>query len=109
MSPITLSLLWKRSTFLAILFLTIGMVIAFAPGASVVQAEATSQPPNDDIANAHEIPSLPFSAWSDMAYATLEEGEIFPSCFLYSGYENSARTVWYRFTPPEVLQLAMGG
>jgi chitodextrinase len=83
--------------------------VVFAPTASVVQAQP--EPPflpNDNFVDAIEVTSLPFSQSTFMDLATIEEGEPFPSCFRYSGYENSARTVWYRFSPSDELKLAMG-
>lgn len=43
-----------------------------------------------------------------MTLATIEQGEVFPSCFVGSQFVNEARTVWYRFTPTANMTLAMG-
>ena len=49
---------------------------------------------NDDIANAIQIGSLPYSNTQNTIGATLESGEPGYSC----GWDNAA-SVWYRFTP----------
>ena len=72
-----------------IITVIIGSVLAGAPPALAVV------PPNDDVADATVIQSIPFTDSVDNADATIEEGERQAlECFI-------TRTVWYAYTPDE--------
>ncbi len=56
-------------------------------------------PPNDDLANATQIGTLPFSDNLDLTLASTEAGEPTPSCALPFG--PVSKTAWYTFSPTE--------
>jgi PKD repeat protein len=56
--------------------------------------QSVPPPPNDGFANAVTIAEVPYNATVDLSGATLESGELVPSC---SGQGGSA---WYAFTAP---------
>lgn len=57
-------------------------------------------PPNDDLANAEEIDSIPFTKTAMLISATREQGE--PTTCSSSG-----GTAWYRFTPSQETDLVL--
>ena len=74
--------------------------------ASTATAAAAASPlPNDDMAQATTITSLPFSATVDLSAATVEAGEntecLFPS----------TKSVWYRYVVPsrQLIQIDLTG
>jgi hypothetical protein len=56
--------------------------------------QAITPPPNDDIANATPIPSVPFSATQDTLTATQDPHDPGTSCGVPNDF-----TVWYSYTP----------
>lgn len=54
----------------------------------------TTKPSNDDLAAAAVIPEARFTEERDLTGATLEDGEVLPSCGALKG------SIWYRFDAP---------
>lgn len=55
-------------------------------------------PPNDDFASRTLIEELPYQDSQDLTAASLEEGEILPTCL--DEWSEPGRTIWYEFTAP---------
>jgi len=81
-------------------------------GATLVLALAVSvagaAPPNDDCGSPHVVTQLPFQHTVDMTAASVDP--LLPpfDCIIFSGFvDESARTVWYSFTAPGAMNLAV--
>jgi N-acetylneuraminic acid mutarotase len=55
------------------------------------------KPPNDNFADATQIPTVPYYQAQESKAATREIGEKMPSC----AFDSSGWTIWYAFTPTE--------
>jgi PKD domain len=76
-------------------YLQAGGFFSWSSGTLAVSVQSIPPPPNDNLANAATVGSLPFSDSADTSAATVESGEPSPSC------GQSAGSVWYAFTPSQ--------
>ena len=74
-------------------------------GLARLAIEIVPPPPNDDFANAHVISSLPFNDAPAASGATIQPGEITPTC----APGPIARSVWYAWTPSQDTFVNGGG
>jgi hypothetical protein len=84
-----------------IYFFQIGGV-GTASGDLIFNLDPTPRPPNDNFSNATVLSKLPATDHTNTAGASLEPGEPQPSC-----QSSVGATVWYRYTPPVDMPLAV--